>query len=115
MWCLTFVPPPLDVLTLVADTSVLAFARIRTFTRLSKVKKVAGNNTPLGYTIAGIDTQPTMVKVLAEDKPGKAVGVLPLADGIQGVRKGVQATSPSFISSQNVRFKPLINFLSPRQ
>lgn len=58
---------------------------------IKKVKDVAGNNiSHVLDAIAGNDTQLTAVKVLAEHKPGKVVAVLPLAEGIQDVRKDVQ-------------------------
>jgi hypothetical protein len=61
-----------------------------------KVKDTTGNKiSHVLDTISGKDTQFTSVKVLAEDKPGKLVLVLPPADGIQGVRKDVLVTSVS--------------------
>lgn len=62
---------------------------------IQKVKDAAGNKISHVFdTIAGKDTQLTAVKVLAEDKPGKVVTVLPLAEGTQIDRKDVQVTSP---------------------
>ena len=62
-----------------------------------KVKDVAGKNIPhLFDTMIGNDTQLTAVNVLAEDKPRKAVAVLPLAERIQ------DATSPPSSSPKKV-------------
>ena len=66
---------------------------------IKKVKDATGNSISHVFdTVAGNDTQLTAVKVLAEDKPGKVVAVLPLAEGIQDVRKDVQVTSSSSTS-----------------
>jgi len=60
---------------------------------VQKVKATAGNKISHVFdTIAGDDTQLTAVKVLAEDKPGKVVAVLPLVEGIQDVRGNVKVT-----------------------
>jgi len=63
---------------------------------VQKVKDAAGNKiSHVLDTVAGNDTQFTSVKILAEDKPGKVVIVLPHIEGVQDVRKDVQVTSPS--------------------
>lgn len=60
---------------------------------IKKIKDATGNSISHVFdTVAGNDTQLTAVKVLAEDKPGKVVAVLPLVEGIQDVRKDVQVT-----------------------
>jgi hypothetical protein len=69
---------------------------------VKKVKDVTGNNiSHVLDAIAGNDTQLTAVKVLAEHKPGKVVAVLPLAEGIQDVRKDVQVAGSSSTSPRN--------------
>lgn len=61
---------------------------------VQKVKDVAGNKISHVFdAVAGNDTQFNSVKVLAEDKPGKVVIVLPHAPGVQDIRKDVQITS----------------------
>jgi hypothetical protein len=63
---------------------------------IKKVKGAAGNKIyHVLDTVAVGDTQFTSVKVLAEDKPGKVVTLLPLAEGVQDVRKDSQVTSSS--------------------
>lgn len=75
---------------------------------VKKVKGVAGNKiSHVLDAISGNDTQPTSVKILAEDKPGKVVLVLPHADGIQGVRKDVQITSSSISLSPRIAYPTL--------
>ena len=69
---------------------------------IQKVKGIAGNKiTHVFDTIAGKDTQFASVKVLAEDRPGKVVIVLPHVEGVQDVRKDVQVTSSSTLPSPN--------------
>lgn len=64
---------------------------------IRKVKDVAGNKISHVFdTIAKNETQSVAVKVLAEDKPGKVTIVLPLAEGVQDIRKDSQVTSPSY-------------------
>lgn len=61
---------------------------------VQKVKDVAGNNiSHVLDTKSGDDTQLASVKILAEDKPGKIVLVLPQAEGIQDIRKDAQLKS----------------------
>ena len=63
---------------------------------IKKVKGAAGNKIyHVLDTVAVGDTQFTSVKVLAEDKPGKVVTLLPLSEGVQDVRKDSQVTSSS--------------------
>lgn len=71
----TFVPSPVNVLTLAADASVPVFASTGTLRWLAKVEDVA------------------------ENKRGKAAAFLTFVDGIQDVRKDVQVTSSSLSSS----------------
>jgi len=67
---------------------------------VQKVKDVAGNKISHVFdTISGSDTQPTCIKVLAEDKPGKVAIVLPHVDGVKDARKDVQVTSLSNLPS----------------
>ena len=91
---LTFVPPSVNVLTLVADTSTLVFTSIGILTWLRKVEDVAGNNniSYLFHTISG--------NAHRLERPGKVVVVPPLAKGIQDVRKDARATSPFSTSSR---------------
>ena len=61
---------------------------------VQKVKDATGNKLfHVLDAISGNDTQVTSIKVLAEDKPGKLVSVLPHPDGIQDIRKDVQISS----------------------
>ena len=63
---------------------------------VQKVRDATGNK--ISYvldTIFGNDTQFISVKVMAEDKPGKLVTVLPQASGIQDFRKDVKVMSSS--------------------
>ena len=63
---------------------------------IKKVKDVTGNSiSHVLDAVAGNDTQLAAVKILAEGKPGKVLSLLPLAEGIQDVRKDVQVTSSS--------------------
>ena len=63
---------------------------------IKKVKNATGNSiSHVLDAVAGNDTQLIAVKILAEDKPGKVLSLLPLAEGIQDVRKDVQVTSSS--------------------
>jgi len=75
---------------------------------VQKVKDVAGNK--ISYvldTVAGNETQFASVKVLAEDKPGKVVIVLPHAEGIQDVRKDVQVTMINIFTSYGFGYAAL--------
>ena len=79
---------------------------------VQKIKDVAGNK--ISHVLDAIsenDTQFASVKVLAEDKPGKVIIVLPHVEGIQDVRKDVQVTSPSTPES-SAQSKPLTGLLS---
>ena len=81
--------------TLVADARACVY-QYRDPDMVQKVKDAAGNKiSHVLDAVAGSDTQLTSVKILAEDKPGKVVIVLPHAEGVQDVRKDVQVTSPS--------------------
>jgi len=72
---------------------------------LQKVKDAAGNKiSHVLDTVSGSDTQPTSVKVLAEDKPGKLVIVLPHVDGVQDIRKDVQVTMVNIFTSYGVDY-----------
>ncbi|KAF9650154.1 GroES-like protein [Thelephora ganbajun] len=72
---------------------------------VQKVKDVAGNKiSHVLDAISGNDTQFTSLKVLAEDKPGKLVTVLPHAEGIQDVRKDVQITMITIFTSYGFGF-----------
>lgn len=58
---------------------------------IKKVKDAAGNTISHVFdSISTKDTQLVSVKVLAEDRPGRVALVLPLAEGIQDIRKDVQ-------------------------
>jgi hypothetical protein len=61
--------------------------------------------------VSGNDTQFTSVKVLAEDKPGKLTTVLPLAEGVQNVRKDVQIASSSASLSNTYLIQQLTHLL----
>ena len=76
-----------------------------------KVKDAAGNKISHVLDTVSKDTQFASVKILAEDKPGRVVIVLPQAEGIQDVRKDVQITSSS-VPEPSARSKPLTKFLS---
>ena len=81
---------------------------------IKKVKGAAGNKIyHVLDTVAVGDTQFTSVKVLAEDKPGKVVTLLPLSEGVQDVRKDSQVTSSS-LSPHSFRnaHEPLTNLPS---
>ena len=78
---------------------------------IQKVKDAAGNKISHVLDTVSKDTQFTSVKILAEDRPGKVVVVLPQAEGIQDVRKDVQITSSSTPES-SARSKPLTDFFS---
>ena len=61
---------------------------------IQKVKDVAGNKiSHVLDAVASKDTQFASVKVLAEDKPGRVLVVLPHAEGVQDIRKDVQINS----------------------
>lgn len=67
---------------------------------IKKVKDVAGNSISHVFdAISTKDTQLASVKVLAEDKPGKIALVLPLAEGIQDIRKDVQLAVMNILCS----------------
>ena len=95
----------------VADMHTRLSLQYRDPDMVQKVKDVAGNKiSHVLDTVAGNDTQLASVKVLAEDKAGKVVIVLPHVEGIQDVRKDVQVTSPSTPES-SARPKPLTSLL----
>ena len=82
---------------------------------IQKVKDVAGNKiSHVLDAVASKDTQLASIKVLAEDKPGRVLIVLPHAEGVQDVRKDVQVNS-SVYPSLHRTITPLTNLSSPRQ
>ena len=105
MQSLMFVLSLVYGLTPVTDT-LFCICQYKDVDMIKKVKDAAGNKISHVFdTIAGKDTQHAAVKVLAEDKPGKVVTVLPLVEGIKDVRKDVEVTSPSSrILKSPVRF-----------
>jgi len=97
----------IDVPIPVADVHIPVPLQYRDPDVVQKVKDVAGNR--ISHVLdakSGNDTQLASVKILAEDKPGKVVLVLPQAEGIQDVRKDVQLTGSSSPGSL-VRSRPL--------
>ena len=102
----------IDVPILVADAHVPAPLQYKDPDVVQKVKDAAGNK--ISHVLdakSGNDTQLASVKILAEDKPGKIVLVLPQAEGIQDVRKDVQLTSSS-TSESSAQSKPLTSLLT---
>ena len=82
-----------------ADTTLLQY---RDPEMVQKVKDAAGNQISHVFdTVASKDTQLASIKILAEDKPGKILIVLPHAEGVQDVRKDVQITSSVYPSLPN--------------
>jgi len=75
---------------------------------IKKVKDRTGNKiSHVLDTVAGSNTQLASVKILAEDKPGKVLIVLPHAEGIQDVRKDVQITMINMFTTYGFGYGPL--------
>ena len=77
---------------------------------VQKVKDAAGNKiSHVLDTVASKDTQFASIKVLAEDKPGRVLIVLPHSEGIQDVRKDVHVASSVYPSFPNnpIAYEPL--------
>jgi len=74
---------------------------------VQKVKDAAGNKiSHVLDTVASKDTQFASIKVLAEDKPGRVLIVLPHSEGIQDVRKDVHVAMINLFTSYGYGYGP---------
>ena len=78
---------------------------------MDKLKKGAGNKIHLAVdTISEPDTQATTVRVLAENKPGKIIVILRPSEEARNIRKDVDITGTSLLSSSEIR--PILTFVA---